>query len=129
MEQAKQELAEEALDAKLDALVENGTITQEQADEYKSWIESKPDFLESIEKPGHHKFGDRDGGKRWFKSKWDRDRSEGRHSEGDDDDDDEHDDDDDSWSTLNHAHGPASVDYRGGRLLREQKPCPARYSS
>ena len=45
MEQAKQELADEALDEKLAALVEKGTITQEQADEYEIWIESKPDGL------------------------------------------------------------------------------------
>ena len=43
MEQAKQELAEEALDEKLAAMVEKGVITQAQADEYKAWIEAKPD--------------------------------------------------------------------------------------
>ena len=43
MEQAREELADEALADKLDELVEKGTITQEQADEYESWIESRPD--------------------------------------------------------------------------------------
>ena len=45
MEQAREELADEALDDKLDELVEKGTITQEQADEYETWIESRPDGL------------------------------------------------------------------------------------
>ena len=45
MEQAREELADEALDDKLDELVEEGTITQAQADEYESWVESRPDGL------------------------------------------------------------------------------------
>ena len=45
MEQAREELADEALADKLDELVEEGTITQAQADEYESWVESRPDGL------------------------------------------------------------------------------------
>lgn len=43
-EQARQDLADEALDARLQKMVENGKMTQEQADQYKEWIKSKPDL-------------------------------------------------------------------------------------
>ena len=43
MEQAKTELRQEGLQEKLDSLVESGEITQEQADEFKTWVEAKPD--------------------------------------------------------------------------------------
>ena len=86
MEQAKQEMAEEALDEKLAAMVEAGMMTQAEADEYKAWIESAPDSLKGRfggpggfgwhgKKRGHHRFGDRDGWKGWHgdKSKSDDD--------------------------------------------------------
>ncbi|MBI4286065.1 MAG: hypothetical protein HY670_09260 [Chloroflexi bacterium] len=41
--QAKREAQEAALDAYLQKLVEQGKITQEQADQYKAWLKSKPD--------------------------------------------------------------------------------------
>jgi hypothetical protein len=41
--QAREEMRDEALDARLQRLVEAGRLTQEQADEYKAWIESRPD--------------------------------------------------------------------------------------
>ena len=41
--QAMSEMREEALDRHLQKLVDEGTLTQEQADEYKEWIESRPD--------------------------------------------------------------------------------------
>jgi len=41
--QATREMADEGLDAKLKAMVENGRITQEQADQYKSWWQARPD--------------------------------------------------------------------------------------
>ena len=43
MKQARTELRDEWLQAKLDAMVESGKITQEQADEYKAWVEAKPE--------------------------------------------------------------------------------------
>ena len=52
MEQAREELADEALADKLDELVEKGTITQAQADEYESWIESRPDGFKLRGWPG-----------------------------------------------------------------------------
>ena len=52
MEQAREELADEALADKLDELVEKGTTTQAQADEYESWIESRPDGFKLRGWPG-----------------------------------------------------------------------------
>lgn len=43
MDQAQRELQEEALKSRLDALVEAGRITQEQADQYFQWYQSRPD--------------------------------------------------------------------------------------
>ena len=43
MKQARTELRDEWLQEKLDALVESGKITQEQADEYKAWVEARPE--------------------------------------------------------------------------------------
>jgi hypothetical protein len=41
--QAQDEMQSEALQNRLDKLVEEGTITQEEADEYMEWWQSKPD--------------------------------------------------------------------------------------
>lgn len=42
--QAQSEMREEALDSYLNNLVEQGTITQEQADQYKAWSQTRPDM-------------------------------------------------------------------------------------
>lgn len=42
-EQAGKELAAGARDSYLQKLVEDGKLTQEQADQYKGWLDSKPD--------------------------------------------------------------------------------------
>lgn len=42
--QAQRERQEEALDNYLKSLVDKGTITQEQADQYKQWLQSRPDM-------------------------------------------------------------------------------------
>ena len=72
IDQARAEMQEEALQAKLDWLVENGHMTQDQADEYKTWIESKPEGLSPRMFGGfgkkHHRFGGRGSGG-WGKSK------------------------------------------------------------
>lgn len=39
---AKRDMSDEALTARLDALVKLGKITQQQADQYKSWWQSRP---------------------------------------------------------------------------------------
>ena len=43
MKQAKEDMRDEAVKAKLDALVEAGKMTQEDADAYLEWLESRPD--------------------------------------------------------------------------------------
>ena len=43
MEQAKEELADEAMDEKLAMMVEKGAFTQQQADDWKAWMEAKPE--------------------------------------------------------------------------------------
>ena len=43
MKQAKEDMRDEAIKAKLDALVEAGDMTQEDADAYLEWLESRPD--------------------------------------------------------------------------------------
>jgi hypothetical protein len=42
-DQARSEMQDEALDNYLKNLVDQGKLTQEQADQYKAWLESKPD--------------------------------------------------------------------------------------
>ena len=59
IKQAREELRDEAIQKKLNALVENGRLTQEQADEYLNWTQSKPDGKRAIGKNffgklGHH---------------------------------------------------------------------------
>ncbi len=43
--QAGEEMRTEALDSRLQALIEQGKITQEQADQFRSWWQAKPDTL------------------------------------------------------------------------------------
>ena len=61
MKQAWQELRDEAMQSKLGGLVEEGRITQEQADEYLEWYQSRPETLAGFGKPGFgygkHKYG------------------------------------------------------------------------
>jgi hypothetical protein len=67
--QAKKEMSDEALGKKLDALVEQGKLTQEQADEYKEWWESRPDVPNITDGKGLRGFGDGFGGFRCFPGK------------------------------------------------------------
>jgi len=41
-DQARSEMQDEALNSHLQNLVDQGKITQEQADQYKAWLKSKP---------------------------------------------------------------------------------------
>ena len=43
LEQARNEMADERVEAMLDAKVEKGLITQDQADEYLEWFQDRPD--------------------------------------------------------------------------------------
>ena len=48
--QARRTMADEAVRVRMDAMVEKGVITQAEADEYVSWFESRPAFLDRIGK-------------------------------------------------------------------------------
>ena len=52
IKQATIELKQKALQDKIDGLVEEGKLTQDQAAEYLEWIQSKPQGLPQIGKPG-----------------------------------------------------------------------------
>ena len=52
-QQAAKEIQDERVQRKLDLLVERGRLTQEQADEYKAWYDSRPEGLS----PGFGSFG------------------------------------------------------------------------
>ena len=54
MRQARDEIHSERIAEKLESLVESGALTQEQADEYQAWLESKP---EGIYEFGSKRFG------------------------------------------------------------------------
>ena len=51
-EQARSELADERVEAMLDAKVEKGLITQEEADEYLEWFQDRPDDVFPMFKRG-----------------------------------------------------------------------------
>jgi len=53
---AQSEMRNEALDNYLNGLVSQDKITQEQADQYKTWLESKPDFPLGFGFRGHGEF-------------------------------------------------------------------------
>lgn len=61
MSKAKRDIADEALSNKLDALVKSGKMTQQQADQYKSWWQSRPQGVlpqaGTGGKLGGHRFG------------------------------------------------------------------------
>lgn len=58
MKQAQEERQAEAMQNRLDELVEEGKITQEEADQIQEWYDSRPDVLPGLGLPGH------DGGPR-----------------------------------------------------------------
>ena len=41
----REEMAAEAMNNRLETMVENGIITQEEADQYRNWLESRPEGL------------------------------------------------------------------------------------
>ena len=59
--QARKELKDDRLKARLQGLVGKGTLTQEEADEYIEWYQSRPDTLPGrgffSGRRGHGKFG------------------------------------------------------------------------
>ena len=68
MEQARQEMHDERVEAWLDKMVESGKITQEQADDYQDWLDDQPEGLD-------RSWGKGFGGHHWFHGrglKWDK---------------------------------------------------------
>ena len=61
--QARRELTDEAVQNNLNALVEKGSLTQAQADEYFDWIQSKPEGIPAIGKQFFGKMGRHKSGK------------------------------------------------------------------
>ncbi len=59
LKQAQGELREEALESRLQDLVENGKLTQEEADNYLEWWQSRPDI--QVPLPGLGGSGPRGG--------------------------------------------------------------------
>jgi len=51
--QAQSELREQALDSRLEKMVDEGILTQKQADEFKAWIKARPDIPRLGPKNGH----------------------------------------------------------------------------
>ena len=62
IKQAREELRGEAVQKKLNALIEKDRLTQEQADEYLNWIQSRPEGTPAI---GKHFLGKRGHHRRW----------------------------------------------------------------
>jgi len=62
LEQAQSELQEEALESWLQDLVDEGKITQEEADQYLEWWQSRPDIELPLPGLGGHGHG---GGMMW----------------------------------------------------------------
>ena len=48
MEQARADMLDEQLDAHIDRLVERGVLTEEQAEEYRTWLDDRPDDLPQL---------------------------------------------------------------------------------
>ena len=62
MKQARKELRDEATKKKINSLVEKGRLTQEQADKYLNWIQSRPEGIPAI---GKHSFMERESHRGW----------------------------------------------------------------
>jgi hypothetical protein len=48
MEQARTEMHEEATRSRLDSMVEQGRLTQQQADQYYDWLQSRPEGVQGL---------------------------------------------------------------------------------
>ncbi len=70
LKQAATEMRDEAVEWKLDRLIEQGRLTQEQADEYREWYQSRPEGLSpGLRSPGFGKHGFF-GGQEWAGRGW-----------------------------------------------------------
>jgi hypothetical protein len=66
LEQARNEMQDEALKSWLQNLVDKGKITQEEADQYLNWWQSRPDIELPLPGLGGHGHGSGMMGGRWF---------------------------------------------------------------
>jgi len=57
LDQARSEMQDEALESRLQDLVDEGKITQEEADQYLEWWQSRPDIELPLPGPGGHRPG------------------------------------------------------------------------
>jgi hypothetical protein len=57
LDQAQTEMKDEALESRLQDLVDEGKITQEEADQYLEWWQSRPDIGLPLPRPGGHRPG------------------------------------------------------------------------
>jgi uncharacterized membrane protein len=64
LDQARSEIQDEALESRLQDLVDEGKITQEEADQYLEWWQSRPDIELPLPGLGGHGHG---GGMMWGK--------------------------------------------------------------
>jgi len=55
LDQAQTEMRDEALESRLQNLVDEGKITQEEADQYLVWWQSRPDIELPLPRPGGHR--------------------------------------------------------------------------
>lgn len=81
IEQARQEMHDDRVEAWLDNMVELGKITQEQADDYQDWLDDRPEGLDQSWGRGfggHHGFHGRG-------LKWDKDSDTSNSGESDTD--------------------------------------------
>lgn len=62
IKRSRTELRNEAVQNKFNTLVKKGQLTQEQADEYLDWIQSKPQGIPAI---GKHSFGEKGHHPNW----------------------------------------------------------------
>ena len=84
-DQARQEMRDERFDEmvgqRLDALVESGRITQEQADELREWYAERPDSFLLAGGSARDRKGDGDHGSKFGGRGFDRDKSFGRQKD------------------------------------------------
>ena len=57
LQQAREQMRGEALESRLQNLVNNGKMTQEEADNYLEWWQSRPDIELPLPEPGGHCHG------------------------------------------------------------------------
>ena len=52
--QARQEMRDEAQEQRLQRAVDEGRITEEEAEQIREWLQSRPEVLQQLGSPGHH---------------------------------------------------------------------------